>query len=139
MDEQRFLLRSGGQWLATPLLVCLLFLELTDILFAIDSVPAIFGVTDEPLIVFTSNIFAILGLRSFFFLLAGAVHLFHFRKYGLSAVLVFVGLKMVWLNQMFQGHFPILWSLGIILGMLGASIGISLLFPRPKESKPHAA
>jgi len=126
----RFFTVENGKRYGTPLLLCLVFLEMTDILFAVDSVPAIFGVTREPLIVFTSNIFAILGLRSLFFLLAGAVHLFHLLKYGLSVVLIFVGLKMVWLNKLFDGHFPITLSLAIILGVIGASIGLSLLFPK---------
>jgi len=116
--------------MATPLLVCLLFLEMTDIVFAVDSVPAIFAVTREPLIVYTSNVFAILGLRSLFFLLAGAIHLFHMLKYGLSIVLIFVGLKMVWLNKLFGGHFPIMLSLGIILGVIAGSIVLSLIFPK---------
>ncbi|MBM3768806.1 MAG: TerC/Alx family metal homeostasis membrane protein, partial [Acidobacteria bacterium] len=128
-----FFVRIEGRLHATPLLACLMVLEMTDILFAVDSVPAIFAVTSEPLVVFTSNIFAILGLRSLYFLLAGAVHLFHLLKYGLSIVLVFVGLKMVWLNRLFDGHFPIVLSLAIITGVIGASIGLSLLFPKPPE------
>ena len=127
---------ENGKRYGTPLLLCLVFLEMTDILFAVDSVPAIFGVTQEPLIVFTSNIFAILGLRSLFFLLAGAVHLFHLLKYGLSVVLIFVGLKMAWLNSLFNGHFPILLSLGIILGVIGASIVLSLVFPKKPDEQP---
>ena len=134
----RFFVRKNGKLFGTPLLLCLIFLELTDILFTVDSVPAIFGVTREPLIVYTSNIFAILGLRSLFFLLAGAVHLFHFLKYGLSIVLIFVGLKMVWLNKLFDGHFPITLSLAIILGVIGASIGLSLLFPKHPDVEPAA-
>ena len=129
----RFFVSINGKLFGTPLLLCLIFLELTDILFAVDSVPAIFGVTSEPLIVFTSTLFAILGLRSLFFLLAGAVHLFHLLKYGLSTVLIFVGLKMVWLNKLFDGHFPIALSLAIILGVIGASIGLSLLFPKKPD------
>ena len=131
----RFFVSINGKLFGTPLLLCLIFLELTDILFAVDSVPAIFGVTSEPLIVFTSNIFAILGLRSLFFLLAGAVHLFHLLKYGLSTVLIFVGLKMVWLNKLFDGHFPLALSLAIILGVIGASIGLSLLFPKKPDEE----
>ncbi|MBI2689922.1 MAG: TerC/Alx family metal homeostasis membrane protein [Acidobacteria bacterium] len=134
----RFFVTENGKHLGTPLLLCLVFLELTDILFAVDSVPAIFGVTDEPFIVFTSNIFAILGLRSLFFLLAGAVHLFHLLKYGLSIVLIFVGLKMAWLNKLFDGHFPITLSLAIILGVIGASILLSLAFPKKTEEAPAA-
>lgn len=133
LDGPHFFSVENGKRYATPLLVCLLFLEVTDILFAVDSVPAIFAITSEPMIVYTSNIFAILGLRSLFFLLAGAVHLFHLLKYGLAVVLIFVGLKMVWLNQLFGGHFPIGVSLGIILGVIGASIVLSLLFPKKAE------
>ena len=89
---------------------------MTDIVFAVDSVPAIFALTREPLVVFTSNIFAILGLRNLYFLLAGAIDKFHMLKYGLGIVLIFVGLKMTVLNDLFGGHFPITWSLGIIIG-----------------------
>jgi tellurite resistance protein TerC len=121
---------------ATPLFVTLLFLELTDIVFAVDSVPAIFGLTKEPLVVFTSNIFAILGLRNLYFMLAGAIDKFHMLKYGLGIVLIFVGLKMTILNRLFDGHFPITWSLGIIVGVIAVSIVASLLFPKPPEP-PH--
>ena len=130
LQGQKFFVIQQGRRMATPLLVCLLFLEMTDIVFAVDSVPAIFAVTREPLIVYTSNVFAILGLRSLFFLLAGAIHLFHMLKYGLSIVLIFVGLKMVWLNKLFGGHFPITLSLGIILGVIAGSIVLSLVFPK---------
>lgn len=136
IDGQRFFLMENGRRVATPLLVCLLFLESTDIVFAVDSVPAIFAVTREPMIVYTSNVAAILGLRSLYFLLAGAVHLFHMLKYGLAIVLVFVGLKMVWLNKLYGGHFPISLSLGIILGVIAASIVLSLVFP--KKAAPEA-
>jgi tellurite resistance protein TerC len=122
----------NGRTFATPLLVALIFLEATDIVFAVDSVPAIFAITSEPLIVFTSNIFAILGLRALFFMLAGAVDKFYLLKYGLGAVLLFVGLKMVWLNQLFDGHFPIWLSLGIICGVLFLSVVLSLAFPKRK-------
>ena len=125
-----FFVRQAGRLAATPLLIALLFLEFTDIIFAVDSVPAIFGVTKEPLIVFTSNIFAILGLRSMYFMLAGAVEKFHLLHYGLAAVLIFVGLKMVWLNSLFGGKFPIHWSLLIIVLSVGSSIVLSLMFPR---------
>lgn len=118
---------------ATPLFIALLFLEATDIIFAVDSVPAIFGVTKEPLIVFTSNIFAILGLRSMYFMLAGIISKFYLLKYGLAAVLIFVGLKMVWLNPWYGGHFPITWSLAFIIGTIVLSIIASLIFP-PNEA-----
>ena len=128
-----FFVRHEGRLHATPLFICLLFLEMTDILFAVDSVPAIFGLTREPFVVFTSNIFAILGLRNLYFLLAGAVDKFHFLKYGLGVVLVFVGLKMTVLNRLWHGHFPITWSLGIIVGVIAVSIALSLLFPKQAQ------
>jgi tellurite resistance protein TerC len=132
LHGQSFVVRLNGVWHATPLFVCLVFVEVTDIVFAVDSVPAIFALTREPMIVFTSNVFAILGLRALFFLLAGIMHKFRFLKYGLGLILVFVGLKMVWLNEAFGGKFPITWSLGIIGGLLTASIAVSLLLP-PKH------
>ena len=130
LEGQRFFIRMKGVLHATPLAVALLFVEISDILFAADSVPAIFALTREPMIVFTSNVFAILGLRALYFLLAGAAERFTLLKYGLALVLVFVGLKMVWLNGMFNGHFPISWSLGIIGGVIAASIAGSLLVGR---------
>jgi len=126
MHGQHFFVRQGGTLFATPLFVALAFIEISDIVFAVDSVPAIFAITKEPLIVFTSNIFAILGLRAMYFMLAGVVHKFRYLKYGLGLVLVFVGLKMVWLNGAFGGKFPISWSLGIITLLIGGSIGLSL-------------
>ena len=132
LQGKNFFVKLNGVMHATPLFIALLFLEVTDIIFAVDSVPAIFGVTKEPLIVFTSNIFAILGLRSLYFMLAGAIDKFHLLKYGLAIVLVFVGLKMVWLNDYFDGHFPIIYSLGFILGTIAISIIVSLIFPQKK-------
>ncbi|HEX8248636.1 MAG TPA: TerC family protein [Pyrinomonadaceae bacterium] len=133
IDGKSFFVRKEGILHATPLFIALLFLEATDIIFAVDSVPAIFAVTREPLIVFTSNIFAILGLRSMYFMLAGAITKFHLLKYGLAVVLVFVGLKMVWLNDYYGGKFPISWSLLFILGTIALSIVISLIFPPKTE------
>jgi tellurite resistance protein TerC len=133
LHEQKFFLNIDGRMHATPLFIALLFLEMTDIVFAVDSVPAIFALTREPLIVFTSNIFAILGLRNLYFMLRGAIDRFHMLKYGLGIVLVFVGCKMTFLNRLFGGHFPITWSLGIIVGVIGVSVVLSLLFPRPPE------
>ncbi len=130
IDGKSFFVRRDGILHATPLFIALLFLEATDIIFAVDSVPAIFSITSEPLIVFTSNIFAILGLRSMYFMLAGAVDKFYLLKYGLAIVLIFVGLKMVWLNDAFGGKFPISWSLAFILGTIAVSVTASLLFPR---------
>jgi tellurite resistance protein TerC len=130
LHGQRFFVRSGRAAHATPLFVTLLFLEATDIVFAVDSVPAIFALTREPLIVFTSNICAILGLRSLYFLLSNALDKFHMLKYGLSIVLIFVGLKMAWLNDLLGGKFPIGISLAIISGMIGGTVALSLLFPK---------
>ena len=125
-EGQKFFIRKEGVLYATPLMVALLFIEVSDIIFAVDSVPAIFAITKEPLIVFTSNVFAILGLRAMYFMLAGVIHKFRYLKYGLGIVLVFVGLKMAWLNDAFGGKFPISWSLIIIVSIIGASILISL-------------
>lgn len=130
----RFFTRIDGRLFATPLFVALIFLEMTDVVFAVDSVPAIFAITKEPLIVFTSNVFAILGLRTLYFLLAGAVELFHMLKYGLSIVLIFIGLKMVWLDHLFGGKFPIDISLLLIVGVIAGSIVLSLLFPARKSA-----
>lgn len=127
-DGQKFFVMEQGVRHGTPLLVALAAIEFSDIIFAVDSVPAIFALTGEPLVVFTSNIFAILGLRSMFFLLSGVVHKFRYLKYGLGLVLVFVGLKMAWLNHAFGGKFPITWSLGIIAAILATAV-LGSLFP----------
>lgn len=131
IQGDKFFVRQGGVLFATPLFLALVFIEFSDIIFAIDSVPAIFAITKEPLIVFTSNIFAILGLRSLYFLLAGVVDKFRFLKYGLGLILIFVGLKMTWLNDAFGGKFPVTWSLGIIAGILLGSVVVSLVV-KPK-------
>ena len=108
----RFLVRLNGRWHATPLLVALLFLEMSDIIFAVDSVPAIFAISREPFIVFTSNVFAILGLRAMYFLLAGAIERFHLLKYALALILIFVGLslnsleKVIGKQSMILGRIP---------------------------------
>src|SRR5262249_3307873 len=134
--QGRFFVRLDGAIHATPLFIALLFLELTDIVFAVDSVPAIFALTREPFVVFTSNIFAILGLRNLYFMLSGSLDAFHMLKYGLGIVLVFVGLKMVWLNRIYGGHFPIKISLAVIVGVILVSIVLSLVFPKPQEGQP---
>jgi tellurite resistance protein TerC len=134
LDGKNFFTRIDGVRHATPLFVAVQFLELTDIVFAVDSVPAIFALTDEPFVVFTSNVFAILGLRNLYFMLRGAVDRFHLLKYGLGVVLVFVGLKMLILNRLYGGHFPIGLSLGVIVGVIGASVVLSLLFPKAATS-----
>jgi tellurite resistance protein TerC len=127
---KHFFVRLREQWHATPLFLALVAIEVSDVVFAIDSVPAIFALTGEPLIVFTSNVFAILGLRSLYFVLAAAVVRFSMLKYGLAGVLVFIGLKMIWLNQAFDGKFPIVWSLAIIVTLIAGSIVASLMVDR---------
>jgi tellurite resistance protein TerC len=134
LHGQRFFVRLNGDLHATPLFVTLLFVEVTDIIFAVDSVPAIYALTGEPLIVFVSNVFAILGLRALYFLLAGMMDRFYMLKYGLAVVLMFVGLKIAWLNELYNGKFPIAISLGIIAAVIAASVIASLLFPKVREA-----
>ncbi len=119
-----FTVVENGKRFATPLLLALISIEAADVVFAVDSIPAVFSVTSDPFIVFTSNIFAILGLRSLFFVLAGALDRFHFLKYGLAAVLAFVGSKMVLTSVV---HLPVGVSLGVICGLLAVSVVASLL------------
>lgn len=135
IEGDKFFIKINGLTYVTPLFLALIFLELTDIIFAVDSVPAIFALTKEPLIVYTSNVFAILGLRSMYFMLSGVMDKFIYIKYGLAAVLVFVGLKMVWLNEAFGGKFPIEWSLGIIIGLVGSSILASIIVNKRNATK----
>ena len=122
----KFTVLRDGRRYATPLLLALVAVEVTDLVFAVDSIPAIFAVTSDPFIVFTSNIFAILGLRSLYFLLAGVITKFAYLKVGLSLVLVFVGAKMLLMEV---AKIPIAASLAIIATILGASVLISLLKP----------
>ena len=124
---EKFFVVENGRRVSTPLLMALVTVEATDVVFAVDSIPAIFAVTLDPFIVFTSNIFAILGLRALYFLLAGVLDRFHYLKYGLACVLLFVGGKMVassWVKV------PILVSLGVIALLLSGSIVTSMLRPR---------
>jgi len=125
-----FFVREGGKLFATPLLIVLLVIEATDIVFAVDSIPAIFAITTDPFIVFTSNIFAILGLRALYFLLAGMLGRFRYLKVGLGLVLAFVGLKMLIMDLY---KVPIGFSLGVIGGLILASIVVSLFRPEDKE------
>lgn len=120
----KFSVLKSGRRYATPLLLALVAVEVTDLIFAVDSIPAIFAITKDPFIVFTSNIFAILGLRSLYFLLAGIITRFAYLKVGLSVVLIFVGAKMLLMDVY---KLPIAASLGIIAGILGSSIVVSLL------------
>ena len=121
---------------ATPLFVVLVLVETTDLIFAVDSIPAIFAITTDPFIVYTSNVFAILGLRALYFLLAGVIHKFHYLKLGLSVVLVFVGTKMLLLDIY---KVPIGLSLGVIALVLGSAVAASLLFPKEAEAHDPAA
>jgi len=134
-EGPRFFVRRNGKRCATPILLALAFIEAADILFALDSVPAIFAITREPLVVYTSNVFAILGLRAMYFLLAGALTSFRLLRYGLALILIFVGLKMSWLNAAWQGHFPSSISLGVIVGILALSIGLSRVFRASRAPK----
>jgi tellurite resistance protein TerC len=123
----KFFIRQDGKLFVTSLFMVLLVVESTDVVFAVDSVPAIFGITREPFIVFTSNVFAIMGLRALYFLLAGVMGLFRYLHYGLSAILIFIGLKMVLHNFVHLEHWQ---SLSVIVGILAASIIFSLIAAR---------
>lgn len=132
--KNRFVVRKNGKSFITPLLVVLILIEFTDVVFATDSIPAIFAVTRDKYIVFFSNIFAIIGLRSLFFMLMRVVNLFHYLKIGISFLLVFVGFKLLahsWLEKI--GFSPV-YSLYVILGTLAICIIASLLFPKKEES-----
>ncbi len=132
-----FWAKVDHRWLATPLFTALLLVEFTDVIFALDSIPAIFAVTTDPFIVFTSNIFAILGLRSLFFLLAGMLDRFTYLKVGLAGVLVFVGAKMTLVDFV---KLPSAVSLGVIALLIGGSVLASLLWPKPAAaSAAHSA
>ena len=142
-DGQKFWTVENGKRMATPLFLVLLLVEVTDLVFAIDSIPAIFAITKDPFLVYTSNVFAILGLRSMYFLLAGVVHKFVYLKYGLSLVLVFVGGKMMLLDVV---KVPTAVSLGVIATLICGSIAASLwtargraaaaALPAPGPAKP---
>jgi tellurite resistance protein TerC len=130
--EHHFWVRENGKLFITPLFIVLLLVEFFDVVFAIDSVPAVFSITRDPFIVFFSNIFAILGLRSLFFLVNNLMGKFHYLKLGLAFLLSYVGLKMV-LQTMLDLHVDTRLSLGIILGILAFFIIISLIFPEKKK------
>jgi tellurite resistance protein TerC len=127
---QHFFVKEAGKWVATPLFLVLIAIESTDVVFAIDSIPAIFAITEDPFIVYTSNVFAILGLRALYFLLEGMLGRFHHLKHGLALVLVFVGAKMLVSHFL---HVPIGVSLGVVATLLGGSIVTSLVWPRPSQ------
>jgi tellurite resistance protein TerC len=129
-DGQHFFTRENAKRVATPLFVVLVLVETTDLVFAVDSIPAIFAVTRDPFLVYTSNVFAILGLRSLFFLLAGIITKFHFLRFGLAAVLTFVGVKML---LTYRFPVPIGISLAVIATLLGGSVVASILFPKTPD------
>ncbi len=135
LDGQRFLTRMGGRRVATPLLLALVVVEVSDLVFAVDSIPAVFAVTRDPFIVYTSNAFAILGLRSLYFFLADLKDRFRYLTHGLSIVLVFVGLKLLLGDSL---HLPPWVSLAVIAVVLGASMAISLLVSRREERDGRA-
>lgn len=135
---EKFFIKENGRRAATPLFIVLLMVEFTDLVFAVDSIPAIFAITKDPFIVYTSNVFAILGLRSLYFALAGVMGYFHYLKIGLALVLVFVGAKMT-LVDIYK--IPIGVSLSVVGGILVLSVLASLMWPRRPESIPvsHAS
>ena len=120
----RFFIKRAKQYLATPLFIVLLVIETTDVIFAVDSIPAILGITLDPFIVYTSNVFAILGLRALYFVVAGIIELFHHLHYGLSAVLVFVGIKML-LADIYK--IPVSIALSVVAGILLIAVVASIL------------
>jgi tellurite resistance protein TerC len=124
-NGQKFTVQLNGKTALTPLALVLVMVETTDLIFALDSIPAIFAVTQKPFIVFTSNVFAILGLRSLYFVLANAIEYFRYLKYGLSIVLVFIGVKMLLL--IWKIHIPTVLSLGVVLGIIVISILLSVI------------
>jgi tellurite resistance protein TerC len=131
-DGDRFFTMQGGRRAATPLFVALLLVETTDLIFAVDSIPAILAITQDPFIVYTSNVFAILGLRSLYFALAGVVRMFHYLSIGLAGVLVFVGGKMLLVDVV---KVPTALSLGVIAAILAVSVVASVLRPRPPQGR----
>lgn len=129
-EGDKFFVVEDGVRKATLLFIVLLIVEATDILFAVDSIPAVFAVTQDPFIVYTSNIFAIMGLRSLYFALAGIMNLFHYLKFGLSIVLTFIGVKMLIMDVY---KIPIGWALGFVVFVLVASIVASKIWPQKEE------
>jgi tellurite resistance protein TerC len=134
-EGQKFLTRRNGVLMATPLLAVLVLVEVTDIIFAVDSIPAIFAVTQEPFLVFASNALAILGLRAMYFLLADLMHRFIYLKLGLSLVLIWVGIKMIISHAFFK--IPTVISLGVVIVTIAVAIGASLWVSREDAQKPE--
>lgn len=121
--DDKFLVKLNGKWFVTPLFITLIFVEFSDLVFAVDSIPAIIGITSDPFIVFTSNVFAILGLRALYFALKGFADLFHYLKYGLSVILMFIGVKLL-ISGVF--HMPVSVTMAVIFGILFISVIASL-------------
>ncbi|WEF28711.1 TerC family protein [Klebsiella aerogenes] len=132
IESERFFTRKNGVLFATPLLLVLILVELSDVIFAVDSIPAIFAVTTDPFIVLTSNLFAILGLRAMYFLLAGVAERFSMLKYGLSVILVFIGIKMLIVDFY---HIPIAISLGVVGGILAATLLLNAWVNKQNDKK----
>jgi len=132
-EGSSFIIRKNNKLFFTPLLIVLVMIEFTDLVFAFDSIPAVFAVTHDPFIVFFSNIFAIIGLRSLFFLLRKVVYMFHYLKVGISFLLIFIGLKLLFHNWLYQIGFKTIYSLYIIVFILSVSIAVSLVFPENKD------
>lgn len=132
IEGERFFTRQNGVLFATPLLLVLILVELSDVIFAVDSIPAIFAVTTDPFIVLTSNLFAILGLRAMYFLLAGVAERFSMLKYGLSIILVFIGIKMLIVDFY---HIPIGASLGVVGGILALTLLINAWVNKQHDKK----
>jgi tellurite resistance protein TerC len=133
---RRIVVREDGRRVATPLLAALLAVALADVIFAIDSIPAVLAITQDTFLIFAANAFALLGLRALYFLLDGMAQKFEYLHYGLGALLVFVGVKM--LVEDIVGHLPVGVSLGVIVAVLGASVGASLLFSSKRETSAAA-
>jgi tellurite resistance protein TerC len=130
LHRDKFLVKVDGKTMVTPLFVTLIFIEISDIVFAVDSIPAIIGITDDPFLVFTSNVFAILGLRALYFALKGVSEMFEYLKYGLSAILIFIGAKML-AHHVYE--MPVSITMAVIFGVLGLSVGASLIYPKSKR------
>lgn len=129
LHGEKFFVKEGSRWVGTPLFLTLCAVEISDLTFAVDSIPAVVAITKEPFIMYSSNIFAILGLRSMYFLLAALMPKFHYFKYGLGIILIFISLKMTIIHYLFP-NFPSILSLAIILTILIGSIILSWLFPK---------
>lgn len=125
-----FFVQSQGRWMATPLLIVLVVVDFTDLVFAVDSIPAVLSISSDPFIVYTSNVFAILGLRSLFFALSGMMAIFRYLKYGLSIILSFVGVKMVLSHYV---HIPVQWALFVVVMILAMSVALSLMHKNKKK------